>query len=259
MSAELVVAVASHMPYWMPSDACYVPVWVGSSLRSEAAPEGWILDDSYEGNISDKNASYCELTALHWLWRATESPFAGLAHYRRYFSTRKLGAARSRIAGEDDLSKQLAKAPLILPKLRRYYIETNYSQYAHAHHRCDLEVTRQILGELAPEVVGPWDASMKRTYGHRFNMFVARRDILDSWCSFLFPVLAELEQRLDISSYSQNDQRVFGFVAERLIDPWIDARGIPYTEMGVVNLESQKWPRKIVNFVGRKVRGGWRD
>ncbi len=33
----------------------------------------------------------------------------------------------------------------------------------------------------------------------------------------------ELEKRLDISAYSQNDARVFGFVSERLLDVWLDA------------------------------------
>lgn len=254
--SDMTIAVASHKPYWMPADSCYVPVWVGAATRSGKRPIGWACDDEYDGSISDKNASYCELTALHWLWKATSSSYAGLVHYRRHFARGPFGSAKDRVAHEQDFAKRLQRVPLILPKPRNYVIETNYSQYAHAHHAEDLDCTRDVLAERYPQVVPAWDASMKRTVGHRFNMLVARRDVLDEWCTFLFDVLAELEQRVDISSYDAYDQRFYGFMSERLLDPWVEANQIPYVHMSVANLESQHWPKKAYNFVMRKARGG---
>lgn len=253
--SDITIAVASHKPYWMPNDSCYVPVWVGASMRDEEPPDGWHSDNEHEGNISSKNANYCELTALHWLWKTTDSSYAGLVHYRRHFARGPFGAAKDRVAHESDLLKRLEEVPLVLPKPRNYVIETNYSQYAHAHHEEDLVCTREVLGELYPQVVPAWDDYMQRTKGHRFNMFAARRDVLDAWCDFLFTMLAELEERIDISSYTVNDQRVFGFLSERLFDPWIETNGIQYVEMPVANLESQHWPKKVASFVLRKTRG----
>lgn len=252
--SELTIAVASHKPYWMPQDDCYVPVWVGAATTGGKPPVGWVCDDEYPGSISDKNASYCELTALHWLWQNTSTQYAGLAHYRRHFARGPFGSAKDRIAHEDDFVKRLQRTPLILPKPRNYVIETNYSQYAHAHHGEDLDATRDVLAEKYPEVVRAWDTSMKRTTGHRFNMFVARRDVLDEWCSFLFDVLGELESRIDTTNYTDNDKRVYGFISERLLDPWVEANGIAYTQMPVANLESQHWPKKVVSFIARKAR-----
>ena len=65
----------------------------------------------------------------------------------------------------------------------------------------------------------------------------------------------ELERRLDISSYSPYDARVFGFVGERLLDVYVTAQKVPFAEFPVRNLESQHWPRKILNFLRRKFRG----
>lgn len=253
MSLDLTVAVASHKPYWMPTSPCYQPVLVGSAVRGELAPQGWARDDSYEGNISGKNGGYCELTALHWLWKANDSDYAGLVHYRRHFSSGPFGSARRRVADEKVFERRLVRVPLVLPRPRDYIIETNYSQYAHAHHACDLDHTRDVLAERYPKVAKAWDDYMVRTSGHRFNIIIARRDVLDSWCSFLFDVLAELEQRIDTTGYSDNDRRVFGFLAERLLDPWVEANGIPYAEKSLVNLEPQHWVRKGASFVGRKL------
>ena len=93
---------------------------------------------------------------------------------------------------------------------------------------------------------------MKSTKGHRFNMLVMKRPLLDRYCAWLFDVLFELEKRLDISAYSSYDRRVFGFVGERLLDVWIRANGIPYAELPVLHTESQHWPTKIIRFLKRR-------
>ena len=81
-----------------------------------------------------------------------------------------------------------------------------------------------------------------------------KRPVLDAYCTWLFDVLFELERRLDISSYSAYDARVFGFIGERLLDVWLRARGISFAEMPVVHLEGQRWPAKIAAFLLRKFR-----
>lgn len=278
MSNDLKVIVASHKPYWIPNDACYLPVWVNAQRNGDDIPNGWARDDQGE-NISSKNANFCELTALFWAWKNLDCDWLGLAHYRRYFASghsgdkkgekkeeklvekregkqdEKLVEKKSRIATGDTLRELLTKAPVILPKKRNYFIETNYSQYVHAHHAEDLELTRQILAERWSDYLVAYDASMRRTSGHRFNMFVMRRDLLNEYCTWLFDVLFELEKRLDISEYSTNDARVFGFVSERLLDPWIETNGVQFQEMPVVNLEDQHWLTKGTNFLKRKFVG----
>ena len=116
-------------------------------------------------------------------------------------------------------------------------------------------MTRAIVAERHPDCVAAFDAAMASTKGHRFNLFVMRRAAFDEYCAWLFDILFELERRLDISAYSPNDARVFGFVGERLLDVWLGARGVRFAELPVLNLESQHWPRKALAFLMRKVRG----
>ena len=94
---------------------------------------------------------------------------------------------------------------------------------------------------------------MKKTSGHRFNMFIMRSDLLASYCEWLFSILFELESRLDISGYSPYDARVFGFVGERLLDVWMAGAGVSsFVELPVMHMESQNWPAKILRFLARK-------
>lgn len=95
---------------------------------------------------------------------------------------------------------------------------------------------------------------MKKTTGHRFNMFIMKYEVFVEYCSWLFDILFELERRLDISSYNKNDSRVFGFVSERLLDIWIETKGYKYKELPYVFMENQRWLIKGGNFLKRKFR-----
>lgn len=256
---NILIVVATHKAYWMPEDPMYLPVHVGAEgkIDSDGNPlDLGFVKDNTGSNISAKNANYCELTGLYWAWKNRKADAVGLAHYRRHFSSgKRFGDKRSRIIGKAELEKCLAGVDVLLPKPRNYWIETNYSQYAHAHHAVDLDLTRAILAERHPEYLAAFDASMRRTKGHRFNMFVMRWPVFDAYCTWLFDVLFALESRLDIRDYSKNDARVFGFVSERLLDVWLETNHCPYKELPYVFLEKQNWLKKGGNFVRRKLLG----
>ena len=243
------IIIAAHKPYWMPSDPMYLPLHVGAEGKKSLGFQG----DNTGDNISAKNPNYCELTGLYWAWKNLDADYLGLAHYRRHFSNEKLfGDKKERVITQPELEKELAACDVLVPKPRNYWIETNYSQYVHAHHAIDLDTTRAILAEKYPEYQKAYDESMQRTVGHRFNMFVMKRDKLDAYCAWLFDVLFELESRLDISDYSTNDARVFGFVSERLLDIWLETNQFPYKELPYVFMEDQNWFVKGGNFLKRK-------
>ena len=245
---DIKIMVAAHKPYRLPEDEIYYPVHVGAEGKEAFGPPG----DNTGDNISTKNANYCELTGLYWMWKNVPSDYLGVAHYRRHFVVKKASDKWACIAGRKEIEAKLEQAPVIMPKKRDYYIETTYNQYAHAHHAVDLDATRQILQERHPEYVKAFDAEMAKTAGHKFNMFIMRRDLADAYCGWLFDVLFELEKRLDISKYSANDSRVFGFVAERLIDTWLETNHVEYTEMQVEYMEHQNWLIKGGKFLKRK-------
>ncbi len=232
----------------MPGDPLYLPVQAGRALHP---PLPYTGDDTGD-NISGKNPNYCELTCLYWAWKNLPADYLGLCHYRRYFREKRGGGKWDSILTAPRAEELLRQTPVLLPKKRHYLIETSYSQYAHAHHGADLDAAREILAAHCPACLPSWDAAMASTSGHRFNMLVMRRDLLDEYCSWLFSLLSALEARLDISGYSPVDQRVFGYVGERMLDVWLGWRGVPFRELPVVYMESQHWPQKGAAFLRRK-------
>ncbi len=247
---EIKIIVATHKKYWMPDDPMYLPVHVGAAEKESI---GYQRDDEGD-NISGKNPNYCELTGLYWAWKNLNADYIGLAHYRRHYSNgKRFGDKKDKVINGAEMKKKLKDTDILLPTPRNYWIETNYSQYAHAHHAIDLDTTREILQEKYPQYIAAWDSSMKKTTGHRFNMFVMKKEFFDQYCEWLFDVLFELENRLDISTYNKNDSRVFGFVSERLLDVWLETNHLPFKDTGYVFMESQNWVIKGWNFLKRKI------
>ena len=80
-----------------------------------------------------------------------------------------------------------------------------------------------------------------------------KKEFFDQYCEWLFDVLFELENRLDISTYNKNDSRVFGFVSERLLDVWIETNHYSYKDTPYVFMENQNWLVKGSNFIKRKL------
>lgn len=252
-SKSTVIIVSAHKPYRMPADPVYLPVFAGAG---GPAPAEWQRDNTGE-NISEKNPTFCELTALYWAWKNTEADVLGLCHYRRYFGSpdRRGGEKADRLINAAEIGQILETADLILPSKRHYWIETRGSQYAHAHHPEDLRCVEQILAERYPECLPGWKWMLKTRSGHICNMFIMKREQADAYCTWLFDILFEAERRLDISSYSEKDKRVFGYLGERLLDVWIRKNGLKYTEVPMINLERQHWLRKGTAFVRRKLSG----
>ena len=253
-----------HTPLILPNDPMYVPVRVGAAKERSCAHEGasetditfgFTPDDAGE-NISRRNANYCELTCLYWMWKNIKADYIGLAHYRRHFTMKRGTTDRRDVLTLEQAQRLLSKVDVLLPVPRNYWIETNYQQYVHAHHAEDLEKTREIIEERYPQYLAAYHQCMKRTTGHRFNMFIMKRELADRYCAWLFDILFELENRLDISDYNANDRRVFGFVAERLLDVWLETNHIRYKNIPYIFLEKENWFTKGAAFIKRKLEGG---
>lgn len=256
-SDHCIILITLHKPCALPKvSSIYKPIQVGHGSTINPC----FLRDNSGDNIAEKNRSYCELTALYWAWKNLLTDVMGLCHYRRYLGLPMSLLSyiskdkKDQILTKDQIDLLLQKNDIILPKKRHYWIETRGSQYAHAHHIEDLQVTEIVIQEKYPTYLPAWKHMLASRSGHICNMFIMRRELVDNYCSWLFDILFEVEKRLDISSYSDNDKRVFGFLGERLLDVWVETKELRYTEVPMINLENQHWPLKIYRFLRRKFK-----
>ncbi len=249
---KIEVFVAAHKPYPMPSDPMYVPLHVGAAGKASI---GFRRDDEGD-SISEKNASYSELTGLYWAWKHSDADFVGLVHYRRHFGKRCRRDPLSGVLTEKEAAALLSRCPILVPKKRNYVIETLYGHYIHTLRPEPLVLTGQILQEKFPRYYPEFCRLQKRRSAHMFNMMILSREKLDRYCSFLFAVLAELEGRVSPEEYADPFHARFpGRVSELLFDVYLLTEGEEVLEIPVFQPEGEKWGKKITSFLASKFFG----
>lgn len=240
---NLKIIVATHKKYDIPQNNIYLPVFVGSKGKEDI--DNYQRDDEGE-NISDKNPYYCELTAIYWAWKNLDANYIGLVHYRRLFSVKK------EIATEEDFEKELLKSTIIVPKKRKYYIESLYTHYSNTHYEEHLQKTREIIKHISPEYLVSYDKVMTRNWGYMFNMFIMGKSDFDEYCQWLFEILEELESVVDYKRYDQFQSRLFGRVSELLFNVWLDYKKSDVAEMNWMYTEKIRKINKLSSFLKAK-------
>ena len=248
---KIKILVATHKKYSFPDNTIYMSIQVGKALSPDDF--GYLTDNTGE-NISQKNRSFSELTALYWVWKNSffkESDLCGLVHYRRYFSGNET-FGKFEILGEKDIEELMTDFDVIVPVKRKYYIETIRSHYEHAHYKKDLDTLEEVLKEYSPEYMDAFAKVMEQRSLFLYNMFVMRTEYFSDYCSWLFDILFEVEKRADSSEYDTYQGRIFGFLAERLFNVWLQHSQLRVKEVKVVNLEGENLILKAVNMLKRK-------
>lgn len=248
MNEKIKVLVVTHKKFDLSLPTCYIPIIVGANQEEIDFPK--FYSDSIGENISEKNKHYCELTAYYWAWKNLNSEIIGIVHYRRFLLNSKKGDWLS----EYEIDRILKKQKAILPKKRNYFIETTWNHYKNNHNINDLVKVKQIIKNKYPDYLEYFETVMKSKKGHRFNILVMNKTEFDLYCEWLFSILFELDEKIDVSNYDSYQTRVFGFLSERLLDVWIEKNNIDYKEKPVKFIGNEEWVRKISKFLKNKYK-----
>ena len=81
-SSKIKILVCCHKPCDLPQDDIFLPIQVGAAISN--VDLGIQRDDQLNGhscdNISAKNQSYCELTAVYWAWKNIKKLYPDLEY-----------------------------------------------------------------------------------------------------------------------------------------------------------------------------------
>lgn len=249
MNARMIVA--AHKRADVPSDSFYLPVHVGHALNPTDL--GYQRDDEGD-NISELNASYCELTALYWAWKNLDADHVGLSHYRRYFVGEQRGPNDKGILSGLEADRLMIDFDVVLSKPRNYYIETIDSHYRNGHHGEDLDVLRDALVRLSPEYVRSFDLVFGGRKLSLYNMFFMRKELFNAYADWLFEILGSCEPHIDNAARSQYQQRTFGYLGERLLNVWVQGNGgLRAAVRPVVNTAGEPKVSKAIQMMRRKL------
>ena len=170
--------------------------------------------DNQGDNISEKNKYFCELTAIYWIWKHDHSDYVGIEHYRRQF------LYGNNLISKDEILSLLSRYDMIVSK-NMNLSSSVYSAYANYNSEEELKIVRDIISRKYPEYLPAFD---KMKYTNKFcvcNMMICNKSIFDDYCAWLFDILFDLEENIDISERTPTQQRMYGFLSERLLNVYI--------------------------------------
>lgn len=246
-STKIKILVCCHKPCELPKDDVFLPIQVGAAISD--VDLGMQRDDQVNGescdNISTKNKSYCELTAMYWAWKNIKKlypdlEYIGLNHYRRYFAADCYDTEKT----ETRIGNYKLPISIILRKLSKYKggiiarpVSLPYSlsiAYCVAHNSSDFRILKDIIKSKYSDYIPYFEKEIE--LGNKFsayNMFVLKIDDFSSYCEWLFGILSEIEEKCNITNYDAYQKRIYGFMAERLLRVWC-SKNIKMRYMSVV-------------------------
>ena len=225
--SRVVLYVCCHKESAVPDQELLRPIQVGAALAERHFP-GFLRDDEGE-NISARNRSYCELTAQYWAWKNSRADYVGFFHYRRYLYPDPEAARPYRLEAEptretldrlgySGFAALIEQYDMIVPIGEDMYVPVR-EHYAAApfHHREDLERMERIVKERSPAYSEAMEKYLSGTVQIFGNIFIMRRELFDRYCAWLFPLLEEFDRQTDVSAYGEQEKRLDGYLAERLL------------------------------------------
>ena len=226
------IMVVAHRPAFIADNPHLKSIQVGTSQTGKL--EGMDYYDNTGDNISSKNKSYCELTAIYWTWKNLDSDYYGLFHYRRYLAFMNddetddydgraypdIQSSLGKIRLEDKRMRSIIESyDLLLPRkgdtLTTSGDISSYEHYRNSHYIKDLDYCIKLIEQKYPEVA-KYTHVLNDRKAYFANMFIMKKEIFGDYCSFLFDILEDFEKNNDFSDYNTQQSRVVGYLAERL-------------------------------------------
>ena len=127
----------------------------------------------------------------------------------------------------------------IFPQKRkfRYSVREHFSRY---HDIRDLDILKEIIQEKHSDYLAAFDQVL---YGNRLyanNMFILKDIHYQELMSWWFDILFEFESRINIANYEGYQQRIMGFIAERLLTIWVYHQNLRIKELPVIYFKKLK-------------------
>lgn len=221
--------VMTHESFNHPKLDGFLPIQVGSALNEDF---GYIRDDTGD-NISELNPFYCELTGQYWIWKNDhETENVGCCHYRRYFINDKKEFMS--VAEIEDILKETDILAACIEDPRTWR-----ELYGAGHNIEDLYTLGQVIREQDPKAYNVFEGLLDSHTVCFGNMYAMKKTVFDEYMSWLFPILVETGDRIDISNYDAYEQRIFGILSENLIQIFAKVRDYRLTS-GKVSIIAEK-------------------
>ena len=102
------------------------------------------------------------------------------------------------------------------------------------------EVIRNNLMRTHPDYLDTFDYRMKISNGYFMNMLVARRNVLNAYCEWLFSFMIdstrEVLRETELATTKGNVKRLMGFHCEGMLTVWLMKNRLRVKELGITTI-----------------------
>lgn len=247
MNSKIAIYIVTHQIADLPASDHFVPIQAGRGINPKLA----MLGDETGDNISAKNPYYAEITPMYWVWKnATLPDHVGFFHYRRFLNFGKEYPEKLHWSekvftdfsqrthakfGWDSrtLSKKVTPYDIVTPK-REEVLQppswdkptTLYAHYDCLHHIHDLELALEAIEKYYPKYRTVANEVIDDCMACFCHMYVMKKSVFADYMLWLTTVLGYVEENIDLDSpiYAKEtgNQRVFGFLGERLFNIYVE-------------------------------------
>jgi hypothetical protein len=225
-----------------------IPIHAGRALNKKYGEplKDLMIGDDTGDNISQKNDTYSELTALYWMWKNSTADYVGLMHYRRQFI---LPHPETECNGDklcefgltkDNVQNLLQKYDIIVPEKQKALMSV-YFHYKMHHGNEDLDDVLDYIGKHYPDMAKSVAKVMNADSSYPCNMFIMKKELADQYAEWMFEVLDAVADGIEKRHLAEDDKafvnenddskywqsyryrhRSPGFISERLLTIWLD-------------------------------------
>ena len=258
------ILLAYHKPAYLLKTGVYTPIHVGRAVSKEESKDGFpclkelsefnrnLIGDNTGDNVSEKNRTLNELTALYWAWKnykeIGDPDYFGLCHYRRFFIFDKSLPLPNKLwlpngstycfnsfteieeyIDENTLYDLLNSYDCIVPKpyddslfspekntMRKSYITHGKGELNPALY----DLMEQLVLRKHPEYSEEIEFYRHSSLHYFCNMFIFPRDLFFEYCNFLFPIIFEID-KANVSPVNLEGARAPGYIGEYLTSIFI--------------------------------------
>lgn len=245
--ANIKIIISCHKEISYPKSEIFLPVHVGAA-QAKNKLVGMQPDNEGE-NISDRNFTYCELTAQYWAWKNLDADYYGQCHYRRYFyfgdgnyeandheqievdalSPRSL--AELRLDDEALIRKKIEQYDLITaprwcvkgvptPDGPKNTIRDHMVAYGLVTNS-DLEMLLDITKRIQPDYAEGLAAYLSGSEYLGYNCFIMKKQLFERLCEFEFSILSEFDANYAYEGLTTTHKRICGYFGEILFSVFV--------------------------------------
>lgn len=242
------ILVSCHKEIITPKSDIFLPIHVGaqnSALKLKNA-----IPDNTGENISDRNFTFCELTAQYWAWKNLEADYYGLCHYRRYFcfdgkhhhandhkqievkSLNDFTLKKYRLDDESLIRSCIKGNDIITPpywNVKGTPTEDGPKKTIKEHmmgygliDEDGFDLLERIVEEKQPSFKEDLLSYLNGSLYLGYNCFIMKKDLFFQLCDFEFSILFEFDKQFDYENRTITQKRVCGYLGEILYSVFIN-------------------------------------